>query len=425
MTKKRRTSRKSAPHKKSSGSAKSSSGRKSSVTPSRRTTPQRRSQPSSQKKRPSTSSGGPPKRTKSSVSSRTSRPSSSITSGGTGVDTGTPIIQLRSRWSRLAGAIALTSLLSDLDSTRHTVESLEGEIAGLRARGYRYQSGWEEQATMLRERWPDQEMEARRLVDDQSRRLESSARGVEQLLHRAERQSSLTPQLDQRISDLERQIDQAERRVRATYSSTESTVRSLRSELNQARTVMDNIDSASFDLYPEEYPIAVCKAIWASDRDEPEGLLFLTDGRLIFEQREKKATKKILFIATEKELVQEMLWDSPIGNIEEMEAEDKRAFLKRQEFLTLRFTERTRNLPGEATLELKGATNEAWTSLIRRAKTGQLDAERIASPEEEAGETISAAELPTVCTSCGGKLPPIFKGMREVTCDYCGALVRF
>jgi uncharacterized Zn-finger protein len=63
--------------------------------------------------------------------------------------------------------------------------------------------------------------------------------------------------------------------------------------------------------------------------------------------------------------------------------------------------------------------------LIRRVKTGQLDAERVEAPEGEAGEEISSADLPTVCPSCGGKLPPIFKGMHEVTCEYCGTLVRF
>ena len=319
----------------------------------------------------------------------------------------------------------MASLLDELEDVEHTVESLEGEIAELRDRGYRYHSSWEEEAATLRERWPEQESDARRLVDDQRRRLQSTANSVEQLLRRAERQDSLVPQLDQRIGDLERQIDEARQRVRGTFDSTEIAANSLRGELHQARFVMEKIESASFDLYPEENPVAVCKAIWVSDREEPEGLLFLTDGRLIFEQREKKATKKILFIATEKELVQEMLWDSPIGNIEETESEDKRAFLKKKELLTLRFTERTRDLPGDVTVRLKGSTNETWTSLIRRVKTGQLDAERVESPEGEAEEEISSADLPTVCPSCGGKLPPIFKGMREVTCEYCGTLVRF
>ncbi|MFP4396120.1 MAG: hypothetical protein ACLFTI_12760 [Anaerolineales bacterium] len=430
MVRKKDAHKKGAPRKSSSGSAKSGSSRKSSGASSQRSIPKGRSSRGSSQKRPSTPSRGPTKQTKRTSPSSSSSSSFSSSSGvsshvsGTGTDPQAQLLQLRSKWEDLAGAVALATLLSELDSTRHTVESLESEIAGLRSRGYRYHSEWEEQAADLRARWPDQETEALRLVDDQRYRLQSTANSVEQLLQRAERQHSLAPQLDRRLSDLERQIDEAQRRVRGIFDSTESGARSLRAELNQARFVMDNIESASFDLYPEEYPIAACKAVWVSDREEPEGLLFLTDGRLIFEQREKKATKKILFIVTEKELVQEMLWDSPIGNIEEMEAEDKRAFLKRQELLTLRFTERTRDLPGDVTVQLKGSTNEVWTSLIRRAKTGQLDTERVAFPEEEAEEAIST-DLPTVCPSCGGKLPPIFKGMREITCDYCGMLVRF
>ena len=424
MARKKDAHKKGAPRKSSSGSAKSGSSRKSSGSSSRRSIPKGRNSQGSSQRRPSTSSRGPTKHTKrTSVSSSSSGAASHITS--TGADPQAQLLQLRSKWENLAGAVALAALLSELDNTRHTVESLESEIAGLRARGYRYHSGWEEEAATLRERWPEQESDARRLVDDQRRRLQSTANSIEQLLRRAERQDSLVPQLDQRIGDLERQIEEAKRRVRGTFDSTESAAHSLRGELHQARFVMEKIESASFDLYPEENPVAVCKAIWVSDREEPEGLLFLTDGRLIFEQREKRATKKILFIATEKELVQEMLWDSPIGNIEETESEDKRAFLKKKELLTLRFTERTRDLPGDVTVRLKGSTNETWTSLIRRAKTGQLDTERIESPEEEGGEEISSAELPTVCPNCGGKLPPIFKGMHEVTCEYCGTLVRF
>jgi len=42
--------------------------------------------------------------------------------------------------------------------------------------------------------------------------------------------------------------------------------------------------------------------------------------RLVFEQKEKKATKKMLFITTAKETVQELIFAVPVGQIEECQA---------------------------------------------------------------------------------------------------------
>ena len=126
-----------------------------------------------------------------------------------------------------------------------------------------------------------------------------------------------------------------------------------------------------------------------------------------------------------------MLWHSPIGAVDELESEDQKKFLKRKEMLTLRFSERTRDTPGDVTLQLVGADNETWTSLIRRTKSGQIDAERFGAPppeeqlvaEIEAEVKESDEELPTQCPNCNAPLPQVFKGMKQLECDYCGAVV--
>lgn len=97
----------------------------------------------------------------------------------------------------------------------------------------------------------------------------------------------------------------------------------------------------------------------------------------------------------------------------------------------LRFNERTRETPGDVTLQLKRTDNETWRGLIRRTKSGQVEAELFGSvaPEELlAAEMANEAAqpektLPTVCPDCSAPLPPIFKGMKQIECDYCGALI--
>jgi hypothetical protein len=118
-----------------------------------------------------------------------------------------------------------------------------------------------------------------------------------------------------------------------------------------------------------------------------------------------------------------------------METEDQKAGmlgLRRKQMLTLRFTERTRELPSDATLQLKGGVdNDTWRTLIRDAKSGKIDTDRFgaAPPQEKLAEETQAeaetppAELPTHCPSCNATLPQIYKGMKQVTCDYCGTTV--
>jgi LSD1 subclass zinc finger protein len=234
-----------------------------------------------------------------------------------------------------------------------------------------------------------------------------------------------------RVSDLERSVRQAETRVQQTFDGVEKQATALEVQIQGAKFVLDSLDSACFHLLPDEHPIAACRSTWTSDREGPEGLLFLTDARVIFEQRQEVAAKKVLFITTKKELIQNKLWEAPIGSIDDVEIEDQKAFLQRREMMTLRFNERTREVPNDVTVQLRGTTNEEWRTLIRRTKSGEIEGERFGAPppkeqlaaKVEAEATSPEKALPTVCPSCNAPLPAIFRGMKQVRCDYCDAVV--
>ena len=343
----------------------------------------------------------------------------------------------RTRWERLAGLVALSVLFDQLASVTSKVDGLDHEIAELRARGYRFGRTMEERAATVKSRWPQQKMSANRLLQDQRNVLQNAANETQRLLGQAERNAGLMGTVDSRLWALENQINEAQRNVQGAFSSTEQEINKLQGEMREARALLDALDSASFELLPDEHGVAVCEAQWVSDNQEPEGMLFLTDSRLIFEQREERVIKRKLF-SSEKELIQEKLWDTPIGAIAELQMDDKKSGLfglKRQELLTLSFAERTRELPSDATLQLKGgATNEAWLTLIRQVKSGQIAADLFGAPppqellaaqtEAEAAEAAEpAAELPTRCPSCNATLPQIFKGMNQVECQYCGTVI--
>lgn len=340
----------------------------------------------------------------------------------------------RTRWERLAGMVALSTLFDQLSSVTSTVDGLDLEIAELRARGYRFGRTLEERAATLKSRWPQQQMLANRLLQEQRSVLQSAANETQRLLGQAERNTGLLDTVDSRLWALENQINEAQRNVQGVFSSTEQEISKLQDEMRDVRAMLDALDSASFDLLPDEHGVAVCKAQWISDNQQPEGLLFLTDSRLIFEQREERVIKKKLF-SSEKELVQEQLWAAPVGAIDEVQMDDKKSGLfglGKQELLTLSFVERTRELPGDVTLHLKGgATNEAWLAVIRQVKSGQIAADLFGAPspqellaaQTEAEAAAPEAELPTRCPSCNAILPPIYKGMKQVECQYCGTVI--
>ena len=345
--------------------------------------------------------------------------------------TASRLAMARNNWDRVASGVALATLFDALDDVSQNIDVLGQKMGDVRARGYRFGRDWEEKITSMQMRWPEQQQISMRLINEQRGVLQRSAREVEQILQQAARNAGMIGSAESRIASFQQSVTTAENRVRNTFDTTKQQTWQLQKELDDALFVLDSLDNASFDLLPDEHGIAACKAVWSSDPGEPEGLLFLTDARLIFEQRQEVATKKVLFITTQKKLVQELLWDSPIGAVDELESEDQKAFLKRKEMLTLRFSERTRDIPSDVTLQLVGAENETWTGLIRRTKSGQIDTERFGAPppEEQLAAEIEAEiqepdkELPTACPNCKAPLPALFKGMKQVECEYCGAVV--
>jgi hypothetical protein len=223
------------------------------------------------------------------------------------------------------------------------------------------------------------------------------------------------------VEALEQKIEGAHSAVSAMYDGLQTNVNQTKSQIEEIGWLLDQLDQASFKLHPAEDPVAACTAQFLeTNKEGPRGVLYLTDERLIFEQKEKKAKKKILFIATEKETVQELILSIPVGQIEKVETSQK-GFLGRKEMLALQFAPEA-DL-SSALLRLRGADNEAWAALIGRVQSGEIAKERSRPKEAAVLETIR--DVPTKCSTCGATIEmEIVRGMRELTCEYCGSVIR-
>ena len=148
-------------------------------------------------------------------------------------------------------------------------------------------------------------------------------------------------------------------------------------------------------------------------------MLYLTDQRVIFEQKEKVATKKVLFVATEKELVQETLWEVPVVLVEEAKSR-KEGFLNKDDYLELSLDSRAAMDTVHLHIWQRG---DDWVALINRAKSGDFDQIRAIPIDEAVLERVKNA--PTKCPSCGGAVnQPILRGVESLTCEYCGDPIR-
>jgi DNA-directed RNA polymerase subunit RPC12/RpoP len=165
------------------------------------------------------------------------------------------------------------------------------------------------------------------------------------------------------------------------------------------------------------------KAVWCPDvkerDDDPEGVLYLTDQRLLFEQKEEVATKKILFIATEKQKVQDLKWETPVALIEEIKP-SKQGLLKNEDHLDIRFGE-------GASLEsvhihIWQECNE-WVQLLNRAKTKDFDKTRAIAIDQAEVDKVKSA--PSQCPSCGANITQVvLRGTESIKCEYCGYVIR-
>jgi len=352
------------------------------------------------------------------------QPKSTISPAGAQDEHQVKFNTVQEKWQRVSNQLSFSDVYDRLEKTGSKVQGLDQRIAALRSRGYHYGSSWEARATTLKERWPGQQQQALSLLDQERANFNLTAQQTNNMLTRAATVPTALLALENQLNSLEQGVSAAEQRISSTFNQTLQETRLLEQELAQAEFLLDSLDSASFNLYPDEAGVAVCKAKWVSDREEPSGLLFLTNARLLFEQREEKATKKVLFITTEKQLVQELLWHAPVGTVEEMNAEAQRRLLARnKELLTLYFSQRSRESPNEATLQLFGTDNHTWVGLIRRVREGRIDAELVDMGGQEVTVLPEPKSIPTQCPNCGAQLPEVFRGMRTVPCDYCGTSV--
>jgi uncharacterized protein Smg (DUF494 family)/ribosomal protein S27E len=336
---------------------------------------------------------------------------------------------LQSKIGSLQQSARLSEISDAVEDLQTSVNGMAQRIALLRQRGYVFEKELETQAGAFVTQWAQIHPSLVRLINQQSTALQASLRPIEtQLSQLAGRKPdpaarSLLESLKTSINTFEEKAQAAENQINGMYNSFQDQVNEVESQLSNIEWMLSQLAEARFSLLPTEGAIAAVKTVWCKDgkenKDDPEGVLYLTDQRLLFEQKEEIVTKKILFIPTEKQKVQELKWQIPVSLIEEIKP-SKQGLLKNEDHLDLRFG------PGAALqtvhIHIWQDVNY-WLQLLNRAKIKDFDKTRAVAIDQ--AEVDKVKSLPSQCPSCGGNFDQVvLRGQSEVKCLYCGFVIR-
>jgi len=326
--------------------------------------------------------------------------------------------------------VRMTDIRDSVEDLGTSINGMDRRIESLRGRGYAFEKDLEEMATDFEKEWTDIAPKLEAQIEKEASNLERSLRPLETqiagLVEESGAPAALRPRLSKlksQVESLEGRVEAAEGSIRGRYDQFSGDVQKVKYHLTKLEWMLTELSEASFELLATESGIMAVKAVWAKGgkqtKDDPEGVLYLTDQRILFEQKEKVATKKVLFVATEKKLVQELLWEAPLALIEETKAR-KQGFLNKDDYIEVRFGS---SAPFDVLHVHIWHSGDEWKALLKRAKAKEFDATRAIVIDEAAAKKVKDA--PTKCPSCGGVINQVvLRGMESITCEYCGAVIR-
>ena len=352
--------------------------------------------------------------------------------GGAPVAAGEELQAEADRFNALQNDLMLSSVKADIEDIDSALAAFAANLENIRARGYVFKSFLEKKVETLAGQWQTLRGQVVQATETQARQLQSDASAVQTALN-ARRSAGMA------LSTLESKVSAALSTLRGMYDTLDNNVNQTQQQIDDVSWTLQQAEQASFGFLPTEAPVEAVPANWkaAGDKDGVDGVLYLTDQRLLFEQKEEVATKKVLFIATEKQKVQGLSWQIAVSHIDQAVG-NKKGFMGKDDFLTVNCTAdgafldaqgNTAYTPGVGgkmdtmELHLKGETGEAWQGFIGRVKSKEIEKERTVPVDAAAVEAV--ANAPTKCTTCGATISQtIMRGQTEVKCEFCGSVMR-
>ncbi len=336
--------------------------------------------------------------------------------------------QLDDEFEELSEQSEFNDIYKEVDQIGHLITQLSLMIPAVRQRGYVHSGQMEDKLAAYASRWPQIEPEVNENIESSIDYLDDYKQDAENDLDKADDtwKNKHIDAAQHSISLFAKEVDKARKDVQSMYTPIHIGLQEVEAELEQIVWMLDQIEeSQEIRLQPAEGPYAAVEAEWELDGKEgPDGILFLTDQRLLFEQKEKIAKKKFLnLITTESELVQKLLLNVSIPEIESVEHSEEGGFLGMGKADVLKLVFASSAPVSRARFHLKGQDSSDWAAWIKKMQTGNVDRDRVQSARAER-EKVKAITFPEQCPGCFAALPSPPHGVTTVTCEFCGRTIQ-
>jgi len=341
------------------------------------------------------------------------------------------IHSLQSRIGDLQESVRLTKVRDAIEDLQSTVNSMAVRLMTLRTRGYVFEKDLESQAKAILDAWALLSPNVQSQIEQQGSILMNSLRPLElqmpQLAAEAVNPaiaSGLLRTMQTAVGQVESGVSAAETAIDWMYDQFGSQVNALSKHLDEIDYLLTQLSEASFQMLPTEAGVAAVKAVWCKtgkeQKGDPAGILYLTDQRLLFEEKEEVATRKVLFITTAKEKKQGLQLEAPVVLVDQVET-SKQGLLKNEDHVEVHFSSGAPVATADFHIWQENTT---WQALIHRVRAKDFDTGRAVAVDQVAIARAKAA--PSQCPNCGGTInQAILRGQDNFTCEYCGFVIRF
>jgi hypothetical protein len=304
-----------------------------------------------------------------------------------------------------------------INRVEETISKLPTRISAVRQMNYLIQTNFEEDQKKASERWAQIASIIKMESSTRAAQLKTDLHSLENDIN--SRRLSSTYDLgglsgiDARLGILRALVYDYNSRIDKEMVPIESILNPLTQGLQTAEEVVKLTSASSFQWKEGESPVV---AVHAKDMNEKmDGVLTLTNQRIIYEGEKEIILKKTLFIVTEKKIERTTIHERPIGSVKHITK--GRVGLLAGAGLYIEFK--------QGDLELKLDTkNEEADRVIKfygQITNGQIDEELNklvpAEPKKDEKRIVS-------CPKCGAPYTDeIYRGQQTVQCKYCGTSI--
>ena len=173
--------------------------------------------------------------------------------------------------------------------------------------------------------------------------------------------------------DLRADLKALKESVKSAIGDLPEKVKALQARLDEVEAHVQRAAGSAVPLAPGEGLYLAVNAEWrkgASARENPDGLLIVTDRRIVMERKEKEGS----FLGFGGTKVQEFLWEIPVAQVRSIRPE-QRGLLGVVDLIHI--TTAPESPLGETTVEVKGGIDaDAFATQLRKVLDGSLESER-------------------------------------------------